>query len=263
MFEAKAGERDLSNEYLEQAHACLTEPTPLWLALAIESIRYRMTKATKDGYTKLWEADLKLKRQGETGGLMAALLDRCWKAGVEYTGRATHIKKVAAYVGPGSRLKYRQIDIENICDFLGHTNQNIATIQKLVAVGLKQFPRSALLNFKAAAFETGKGLFGGYRARQYLDTALKLAEASTEPKETALVVSIKKALTLLNEMDRLPIGFPSFRDRGPDVPSGAFADFFEDWDEDCEDDDDEFEPRPASSRRRAPKTKKPNGPKRR
>jgi hypothetical protein len=251
----------LSSEYLEQARACLNEPTPLWLALAIESIRYRMTKATKDGYTKLWEADLRLKRQGETGGLMAALLDGLWKAGVEYTGRATHIKKVAAYVGPGSRLKYRQIDIENICEFLGHTNQNTATIQKLVAVGLKQFPRSALLNFRAAALETGKGLFGGYRARQYLDTALKLAEASTDPKETALVDYIKKALTLLNEMDEMPIGFPSFRDGRPNIPFGAFTDFFEDWDED--DDDDEFEPRPASSRRRAPKTKKPNGPKRR
>ena len=140
MFEAKAGERDLSNGYLEQAHACLNEPTPLWLALAIESIRYRMTKATKDGYTKLWESDLRLKRQGETGGLMAALLDGLWKAGVEYSGRATHIKKVAAYVGPGSRLKYRQIDIENICEFLGHTNQKAATIEKLVAVGLKQYP---------------------------------------------------------------------------------------------------------------------------
>jgi hypothetical protein len=130
-------------------------------------------------------------------------------------------------------------------------------------VGLKQFPRSALLNLRAAALETGKGLFGGYRARQYLHSALKLAEASTDPKETALVVSIKKALTLANEIDKMPIGFPSFRDRRPDMPFGAFTDFFEDWDEDEEDDDDEFEPRPASSRRRAPKTKKPNGPKRR
>jgi tetratricopeptide (TPR) repeat protein len=266
MFEAKAGERDLSNEYLEQARACLNEPTPLWLALAIESIRYRMTKATKDGYTKLWEADLRLKRQGETGGLMAALLDGLWKAGVEYTGRATHIKKVAAYVGPGSRLKYRQIDIENICEFLAHTNQNAATIDKLVTVGLKQFPRSALLNFKAAALETGKGSFsfGGYRARQCLDTALKLAEASTDPKETALVDPVKKALTLLNEMNKMPLGFPSFGNGKAGFPFGAFADFFEDWDEDDEDDDDgDFEPRPTSSPRSAPTTRKPKGGKRR
>ena len=185
MFEAKAGERDLSNGYLEQA-ACLKEPTPLWLALTIESIRYRMTKATKDGYTKLWESDLRLKRQGETGGLMAALLDSLCKAEVEYSGRATHIKKVATYVGPGSRLKYRQIDIENICEFLYHSNQDAKTIAKLVAVGLKQYPRSAQLNFRAAAMEMGKGPFGfaSHRTREYLNTALKLAEASTDPKET-------------------------------------------------------------------------------
>jgi hypothetical protein len=262
MFEAKAGNRDLSDGYLEQARACLNEPTPLWLALAIESIRYRMTKATKDGYTKLWESDLRLKRQGETGGLMAALLDRLWKAGVEYSGRATHIKNVAAYVGPGSRLKYRQIDIENICEFLSHTNQNTATIEKLVAVGLKQFPRSALLNFRDAALETGKGhfSFASYRARERLDTALKLAEASTDPRETKLVIPIKKALTLLNEMTKMPFGFPSSRAGSPGFPFGAFSDFFEDWDED---DEDDFEPRPASTRRSASDTKKSNGRKRR
>ena len=227
MFEAKAGERDLSNGYLEQARACLKEPTPLWLALTIESIRYRMTKATKDGYTKLWESDLRLKRQGETGGLMAALLDSLCKAEVEYSGRATHIKKVATYVGPGSRLKYRQIDIENICEFLYHSNQDAKTIAKLVAVGLKQYPRSAQLNFRAAAMEMGKGPFGfaSHRTREYLNTALKLAEASTDPKETALVAPIKKALTLLNETDRIPFGLPFFGGGPSGFPLRGFRGF--------------------------------------
>jgi hypothetical protein len=209
---------------------------------------------------------LRLKRQGQTGGLMAALLDRLWKAEVEYSGRATHIKKVAAYIGPGSRLKYRQIDIENICEFLGHTNQKAATIEKLVAVGLKQYPRSALLNFRASTLEMGKGpfSFGSYQARQYLDTALKLAEASTDPKETALVPPIKKALTLMNETDRMPLGFPAFGGGRDGFPFGGFADFFDDWDDDDDDDDDDdFGPRPASSARPAPKARKPNGRKRR
>ncbi|HEX3448980.1 MAG TPA: hypothetical protein VHS97_12040 [Isosphaeraceae bacterium] len=266
MFEAKAGERDLSNGYLEQARACLNEPAPLWLALAIESIRYRMTKATKDGYAKLWEADLKLKRHSETGGLMAALLDGLWKAGIEYTGRATHIKKVAAYVGPGSRLKYRQSDIENICEFLGHTNQKVATIEKLVAVGLKQYPRSPLLNFRAALLETGKGFFslGSVRARHFLDTALKLAQASTDPKENVLVTPIKKSLTLLSEMEKLPLGLPSFGGSSSGFPFAGFADFFDDFDDDDDDDDDDgddddFYRRPASSPRPARGTKKPKG----
>jgi tetratricopeptide (TPR) repeat protein len=269
MFEAKAGERDLSDGYLEQAVACLKEPTPLWLALAIESIRYRMTKATKEGYTKMWESALKLKRHGETGGLMAALLDGLCKAGVEYPGRATHIKKVSAYVGPGSRLKYRQIDIESICEFLFHANQKAATIEKLVAVGLKQFPRSAQLNFRAATLETGKALFGfgNPRTRKYLDTALKLAEASTDPNETALVSPIKKALTFLNETDKMPLGFRSFGAGSAGFPFGGFADYFDDWDDDNDEDDDEYydddyEPpqsqraRPTSQARKAKRRKR-------
>jgi hypothetical protein len=196
---------------------------------------------------------------------MAALLDGLWIAGIEYTGRATHIKKVAAYVGPGSRLKYRQSDIENICEFLGNTNQKIATIEKLVAVGLKQYPFSPLLNFRAALLETGKGFFslGSFRARQYLETALKLAQASTDPKENALVTPIKKSLTLLSEMEKLPLGLPSFGGGSSGFPFAGFADFFDDFDDDDDDDDDgdgdDFYRRPASIPRPARGTKKPKG----
>ncbi len=49
IFEAKASQGAQSDQYLEQARACLKDPTPLWLALLIESIRYRMTKAHPEG----------------------------------------------------------------------------------------------------------------------------------------------------------------------------------------------------------------------
>ena len=64
---------------------------------------------------------------------------------------------------------------------------------------------------------------------------MKLAEASTDPKENALVTPIKKSLTLLNEIDKMPFGFPSFGGGSSGFPFAGFADFFDDWD----DDDDE------------------------
>ena len=56
MFEMKAGQASLAEEYQQQALAKLVEPAPLWLALLIESIRYKMTKATQNGYLRLWVA---------------------------------------------------------------------------------------------------------------------------------------------------------------------------------------------------------------
>ena len=78
-----------------------------------------MTKATQKGYAQLWESELKKKCTSETAGEMASLMDGFLSAGVEYTGRAGHIKKVVAYLQRTTRLKYRRVDIERVCEFLG------------------------------------------------------------------------------------------------------------------------------------------------
>jgi hypothetical protein len=96
---------------------------------------------------------------------------------------------------------------------------------------------------------------------------LKLAEASTDPKETALVSPIKKALTFLNETDKMPLGFRSFGAGSAGFPFGGFADYFDDWDDDNDEDDDEYydddyEPpqsqraRPTSQARKAKRRKR-------
>ena len=47
-------------------------------------------------------------------------------------------------------------------------------------------------------------LIGGRprRAQRYLETALKLAEASTDPKDTALLPEIRERLGMLEELER-------------------------------------------------------------
>ncbi len=135
------------------------EPTPLWLALLIESIRYRMTKATQKGYAKLWEADLKKKCRSETAGEMASLLDRVpWRPD-RLRRPAGHIKKVVAYLQRTTRLNYRRDDIERVCEFLGHLQDKRICSRSCVKLGLKQHPDRPCLNFRAGLFETGKGPF--------------------------------------------------------------------------------------------------------
>jgi cation transport regulator ChaC len=268
IFEAKASQGEQSDRYLEQARASLKEPTPLWLALLIESIRFGMTKATQKGYAQLWESELKNRCTSESAGEMASLMDGFLTAGIEYTGRAGHIKKIAAYLQRTTQLKYRCIDIERVCEFLGHVEDKATLLEKLVKLGVKQHPSSALLNFRAGLLESGRGPFnfGGPKARNYLETARKLAESSTDRKETTLLPLIENALTLLNEIDTRTMGFPAFGNGPPGVPfpfsgpSDDFFDFFDDDFDDDDDDDDDSGPRPAAKPRvpRKPKKKKPS-----
>src|SRR5207245_5198708 len=112
IFELKAGEAERSDQYLRGAQELLVEPTPLWLALLIESVRYKMPKATIETYTKLWEADLKKKCRSETAGELADLMRGFLGAGIAYPGRDEHVAQVLAYLKRGPRLKYRREDIE-------------------------------------------------------------------------------------------------------------------------------------------------------
>jgi hypothetical protein len=77
--------------------------------------------------------------------------------------------------------------------------------------------------------------FGGVqKAQRYLETALKLAEASTDPKVNGLLPDIRKHLGILGELsDRFGrFGFP--------FGGGPFGPAFGD-DLDFEDDDDDFD----------------------
>ena len=210
IFELKASRPELSDRYLQQARASISAPGPLWLSILIESIRYATTAATQKGYAQLWDQELKKKFMSETAGEMASILDGYLRAGIEYTGRDGHVKKVVAYIRRGLRAKYRRIDIERISDFLSSAQEQTGLIEKIVKAGVKQHPDSILLNMQAGLLELGKGPFSGgiQRALAHLETARKLAESSTDPKSTAMLPRIRSALTLIKEMTsgRLPFG---------------------------------------------------------
>jgi hypothetical protein len=250
MFEAKAGQVDLSDRFIKEAEASLVEPTPLRLALVIESIRYSMPKATQDHYAELWNSDLKKKCRSETAGALASLLDAFLECQIEYPGRARHIKQVADYLDRASRLKYRRQDIERVCEFLAHLPEQAKLFEKRLNQGLKQHPGSVRLNLAAGILEIEKGnlSFAKSKARKHLEAALNLAQASTDPKETALLPTIKNALTLINEISASPFGPTAFGGGGFPFafPGGGFPfGFDDDFDDDDDDDDDDDGPLPS------------------
>jgi hypothetical protein len=264
IFEAKASRVADSDQFLREARAGLVEPTPLWLALSIESIRYRTTKSTVDGYAALLASDLRKKCRSETAGLMASLLDSFLSTRIEYPGQAGHVKQVAAYLERSSRVNYLRADIERVVEFLCRLPDKRKTLNRTLKKGLKQYPESALLNFRAGLLEIENGplAFAGVNASGHLEQALELAQASSASEDTALLPGIRIALTLINEMRSRTLGIPgagddpfSFFFSGGDFdPSGFDDDFFDDDDDDDDSDASYFStPRP----RRTPKKRKP------
>jgi hypothetical protein len=154
-------------------------------------------------------------------------------------------------------LKYRQIDIEHVCTFLRDLPEQKVLLAKLVKLGLKQHPESVLLNVEAGklALAASKPPFINPAAKTHLEKAMRLAEGSTVPTDTALLPEIKSSLTMINELDSAgsrfshgPFGFPG----GDFDPFELFA--ADDFDEESFDDGFEFAPRTIP--RAKPKAKK-------
>jgi hypothetical protein len=261
LFEAKASQRDASDRFLKEAQAALPEHGPLWLALAIESSRYQMSADTTKGYVALWTSELKKKCRSQTAGEMASLLRAYLDLDVEYPGRASQVQQFVSYLKRTTRLKYRQTDIEQVCEFLMHMPEQTELFGKLARQGVKQHPGSARLNFHA-------GIAGMANSRtpvippavpRHLETALRIAEASSVPGEVALLPAIRRTLTTVkevrNRMGGSPFGGGPFALPGDDF--GPFADWgFDDPEDDDWDDDDELDG--AARSVPGPKPKKKN-----
>jgi tetratricopeptide (TPR) repeat protein len=252
LFELRAGQRGESDRLLKEALASLPEPAPLWLVLGIDSSRYQMGAATTSGYVALWESELKKKCQSQTAGEMAALLHAYLELDVQYPGRDSQARQLVAYLTRTSRLKYRQTDIERVCDFLACISTDRELLRRLATKGAKLYPGSARLNFLAGLTEVAKGLPMSIAPAglQHLEKALQLAETSSVPEEVQLLPTIRQMLTSFKELRTRMGGFPF---AGGPFSGWGFDDLDdEDWDEDTMFDD---EPRsvPAPKRKRKKK----------
>jgi tetratricopeptide (TPR) repeat protein len=258
IFETKAGQGDLLDRYEQEAGALLPEPAPLWLSMHVESIRFRLSKATQNHYGELWMRELKKKCRGETAGAMASFMTEFLFLDIDYGGSDDDATAVLKYLRRTTRLNYRLEDLEHVCEFLGHFPKESGLTRKLLRRGLKANPESAILHLVAAGVEmNGPAAFWRPDIRHHLEEALRLAETSTRPRELHMVRKIKEMLSVCNElhsrMTGLPFAFPG-RMSVPGGKPGSLEDFLGAFlgavnadDEDEEDEDDEG-PRPFFGR---------------
>jgi hypothetical protein len=231
IFEVKAGQRDLADRYEREAAALLPEPAPLWLSLHVESIRFRLTKATQNHYAELWKKELRKKCRSETAGAMASFLTEFLVLEIDYDGRDHDATEVLKYLRRTTRLNYRLEDLESVCEFLGHFPKESGLTRKLVQRGLKANPESAILHLVAAGVEmSNPAAFWRHDIRHHLQEALRLAEASTRHREMRMVPKIKQMLSVCNELHARMAGLPFAAPGGMPVPNGkpgSFKDFLQ------------------------------------
>ncbi len=250
-FELKAGRPDLAQAFIDQAQKALPEPTPLWLALIIESTRYQVPKSEIHRFEVLWNSELKKSVRSETAGALANLTATFVAAKVDYPGRATHIKEVVAYLGRSSRIKYGQKDLARVCTFLSLLPKELPLHEKLLKRGIKLFPNSPQFLFFAGVLELSKLSAGKGKpsvAFAHLQKARSLAEASSDPEIALILPKIREKLSFLEDMPKNMLGSPFGFNGGPfrvGPGSRTFDDFFKFMSSTTEDedlDDEEEEP---------------------
>lgn len=250
VFEFKAGQAERAESLIADTQVNLSEATPLWLTLLIESIRYKLPKPERERFESRWSIAQSKKVRSDTAGALAELMAAFVGDEVEYPGRAGHLKEVVAYLRRTTRIKYAYDDLSHVCSLLGLLPKEAALLQKLVARGIKLFPNSPLFLLLTGAIELEKGPYKGGNlrlAQSNLEKALKQAETSSHPMDVRLLPQIRQTLSMLKDTSFNMVGMP-FSPFGPgSLPGGPGIGSFRDFLDSLGDmfkggpDDDEFD----------------------
>jgi tetratricopeptide (TPR) repeat protein len=242
-LEIKAGATDAAKKIIDEAIDRLPEPTPVWLAMAIEARRFQLPPAEVDLYEARWQAAAPGKVRGETAGALADLLGGFLDGKITYPGRDEHVEQVIAYLRRTTRIKYnRRDDLAQAATFVGMVSGNADLAEKLAKRGLKLFPAAPEFPMMLGATEMAKGPFEANmgQVRKHFESALKLAQAeeTTNPRAAAMIPKIKEALAAVNELFGGPMMGMPFMGGSKGGPPGSFMDAFRAMMEEELDDDD-------------------------
>jgi hypothetical protein len=113
--------------------------------------------------------------------------------------------------------------LRNACMFLQHLGSHHELLAKLARKGLKSFPKSPLFHVLASEREIEKGPYRSNlsKARKHAESALRLAEGSTDPKDLDLAAQLKRRLLTLDDMTAAMSSLPPFGGGRPGA--GSFS----------------------------------------
>ena len=161
IFELKAGQTERGEALILEVQDGLTEATPLWLALLIEAIRYKLPRADQARFDARWTNTQCKRVRGETAGALAELMTPFVAGDVKYAGRDAHVTQVAGYLLRATRVKYRLSDLLAVCNFLALIPEKQDLYHKMVERGKKLYPTAARFLVMSGNIEMEKGPFGG------------------------------------------------------------------------------------------------------
>ena len=106
------------------------------------------------------------------------------------------------YLGRTTKVKYRREDLRQVCAFLDLLPDGPACWRRWRSRGLEDFPSCPYFLYMAGELEIRKGPMRCDRrlARERLEKARELAQASSDPADAALLPAIKERLTMMAEV---------------------------------------------------------------
>ena len=228
VLEARAKSDSAARRYREQAQDGLVEPTALWLAMAIEAIRYDLPKEERWRYEKRWRDALKRRCRSETAGLMCRMLGAHFKTPRPYPHHREHVRYLLEYVRRCSRVKWQAEDLRHVCEFLEGAEKP-ELLAKFAKKGMRKYPRVGYFHLLLGVEEMAKGPFrcDSQLVIDRLQEAIKLASNSSDPRDKQVVEVAKRTLSLVQSVaDEL------------DVDDEDDEDY---WDDDDDDPDEDVE----------------------
>jgi hypothetical protein len=255
-FEFKADDAAKAEVYIEQARLTLKEPAPIWLSLAIESVRYELPKPLRQRFNQEFKSGIARKVTSETAGNLAELMAGFFAGRLNYAGREGHVRDIVGYLKRTSRLKYREPDLRIVCALLDLVENEEKLLSTMSKRGHKLFPNSPYFLIADVEQDIMKGplSFNAQQIQKKLKKALALAEASQNPRDSELIPSIREKLARVQDMCEMMASLP-FMARGlPNSPQDLF-DLFDDMEDEFDDEESEFDEPPTDLPKQPPKRK--------
>ncbi|MDD4269754.1 MAG: tetratricopeptide repeat protein [Pirellulaceae bacterium] len=228
VLEIKAGGGLAARRLVEQARRTLSEPAPLWLAMAIEARRYELPKEETWLYEKRWQEALRRRCRSETAGRMCRLLGDFLAMPKSYPERAQHVAWLRGYVRRCTRVKWRADDLRDVCELLSQV-ESAGVRAEFARQGVRKFPQMAYFHLLAAEIEISRGPVQGdwQLAQDGLEKAIELASKSSDPRDKK---TAETAARLLHLIETAP---------EDDCEDDWDDDSEDDWEDDDDDDDDD------------------------
>lgn len=230
--EFKANRPEQGWELLEQAFAEQETRLAVIFCILIESIRFKLTKL-KPQFNKEFNALLAEAPTVSAACELASTSALLRRAGVHYHGQQTHEKKVRAYLQKSLRCEFSRTEHVRIIDALSALGIK-QLLWDFISKAQREFPEDPEFLLQEVEYDLnnprGWG-YGGWRERELLDRAGKLADALPRGERRDEIFNhIRELEKQLDEISP-PISsiFSNFFGRGGFNP---FGEFYEDDDED-------------------------------